>query len=50
MEIIIDEFLEYLSYERKYSDYTVTNYKQDLKEFNVFLEKEKIKDYKKINI
>ena len=49
MEIIIDEFLDYLTYERKYSNYTVNNYKHDLKEFNIFLKKENIIDYKKID-
>lgn len=32
-----EQFLEYLQYQRKYSPHTVTAYKNDLNEFNLFL-------------
>lgn len=43
MNKLIDEFIEYLKYQRNYSDYTCLNYKKDLEEYLIFLEKENIK-------
>ena len=42
-----DEFLEYLKYQRAYSDYTIKNYEHDISEFLKYLEKEGI-DFKKV--
>ena len=36
----LDKYLEYLEYERHYSNYTVDNYKKDIEEFLDYLEKE----------
>lgn len=44
---VLKSYLEYLSYERKYSDYTVTSYQKDLEEYFSYLEREKL-DYKEI--
>lgn len=40
----INEFLQYIKIQKKYSDYTVDNYKRDLHLFLKFLKKEQIKD------
>ena len=32
-EKIINEYLEYLKYQKNYSDYTITNYSHDILEF-----------------
>lgn len=44
MDKMIEEFLSYLSYERKYSDNTIKNYGNDLEEFSNFI-KDRGKDY-----
>ena len=38
--LLTDSFLEYLKYERNYSDKTVVSYGTDLREFDEFLRKE----------
>ncbi len=43
----LEEFLDYLIYQRNYSHYTVENYERDLCEYFRFLEKEAL-NYKKI--
>lgn len=50
MDAIINKFLTYLAYERKYSAYTIINYNQDLKLFNEFLKKNSINDYNKVDV
>ena len=47
MDKNIENFTEYLKYQRNYSDYTITSYKDDLKLYKEYLEKESL-DYKKI--
>ena len=47
-EKIINDYLEYLKYQKNYSDYTCKNYYEDLKEYNSFLNIEHIK-YDEIN-
>ena len=37
MEKEIDKFIEYLKYQRNYSDFTCNNYKKDLNEYNSFI-------------
>ena len=48
----IDNFLDYLEYERKYSFHTVENYERDLTKYKNYIEKEKINfksmDYSKV--
>ena len=46
----INKFLDYLKYEKNFSDYTVINYKKDLEKFTKFLEKEKIDNINNINL
>ena len=48
MDKIIDEFIEYISIEKNYSDYTCINYRDDLIKFNEFLNMEGIK-YSDVN-
>ncbi len=48
MNDMIEKFLNYLDKQRNYSPHTITSYKNDIKEFNHFLEKNKYK-YKNIN-
>jgi integrase/recombinase XerC len=38
MKDIIYEFLDYITYEKKYSDYTETNYEEDLFKYNEYLQ------------
>ena len=38
----IDNYLEYLKYQRNYSDYTINSYKTDIFEYFNYLEKESI--------
>ncbi|MBR2712741.1 MAG: tyrosine recombinase [Bacilli bacterium] len=51
MNKIIDEFIEYLSIQKNYSDMTTLNYKKDLEEYSIFLKSKNYKydnmDYKK---
>ncbi len=49
MNNYIDKFIEYLKYERNFSDYTVLNYNEDLKSFCYYLEKNKIENIKTID-
>ena len=44
----LTDFLEYLSVQKNYSDYTITNYKEDLLSFNNFCQDNNI-NYLKIN-
>ncbi len=39
----IISFLDYLTYQRNYSNYTVTSYKEDLNTFRIYLQKENLK-------
>ncbi len=41
MSMLIDSFLEYLRYERNYSDYTVCAYSKDLSQFEDFVKERK---------
>ena len=43
----IETFVEYLKYQRNYSDYTITSYKDDLNLYKEYLEREGL-DYKKV--
>ena len=51
MNKIIDEFIEYLSIQKNYSDMITLNYKKDLEEYSIFLKSKNYKydnmDYKK---
>ena len=49
MSDLTNKFLDYLSYERNFSKYTVLNYKEDLKFFTEYLDKKKISDIKSID-
>ena len=42
MEKEINKFIEYLKYQRNYSDFTCNNYKKDLNEYNSFILSNKI--------
>ncbi len=42
---VIDDYLDYLRVERNYSDYTITNYKDDILEFFQYLKSQNL-DYK----
>ena len=44
MQSIIKDFLEYLEYQKNYSQHTIKNYKDDLILFTCFLEQEQIND------
>lgn len=48
MEKEINNFIEYLKYQRNYSDFTCNNYKKDLNEYNSFILSNKI-NYKNMN-
>ena len=48
MEKEINKFIEYLKYQRNYSDFTCNNYKKDLNEYNSFLLSNKI-NYKNMD-
>ena len=43
MNRLIDEFVEYLKYQKNYSDYTIDNYAKDINEYNIFLNKYEFK-------
>ena len=49
----VEDFLNYLSFEKKYSDYTVLNYELDLEKLGKFLGVNKYSlnglDYKNVN-
>lgn len=46
-KIYLNDYLDYLKYQKAYSDYTIENYKNDILEFLKYLEKENL-DYLKI--
>ena len=48
MEKEIDRFIEYLKYQRNYSDFTCNNYNKDLNEYNSFILSNKI-NYKNMD-
>lgn len=48
MEKEINNFIEYLKYQRNYSDFTCNNYKKDLNEYNSFILNNKI-NYKNMD-
>lgn len=48
MEKEIDRFIEYLKYQRNYSDFTCNNYNKDLNEYNSFILNNKI-NYKNMD-
>ena len=48
MEKEINNFIEYLKYQRNYSDFTCNNYKKDLNEYNSFIFSNKI-NYKNMD-
>lgn len=48
MEKEIDRFIEYLKYQRNYSNFTCNNYKKDLNEYNSFILSNKI-NYKNMD-
>ena len=45
MDKLIDSFLEYLSIEKNYSEYTIINYRDDLDKFDNFLKSEDVSIY-----
>ena len=45
----IEEYLDYIKYERKLSKETINNYKYDLNKFNSFLKTKKINNYTKVS-
>ena len=51
MNKIIDEFIEYLSIQKNYSNMTTLNYRKDLEEYSIFLKSKNYSynnmDYKK---
>ncbi len=46
-EKIIEEFIDYLRFERKYSENTISSYKRDLNKMNIYIKKEFTKLNKK---
>ena len=46
-EKIIEEFIDYLRFERKYSENTISSYKRDLNKINIYIKKEFTKLNKK---
>ena len=40
MNVLIDSFLDYLRYERNYSEYTINAYFKDLQQFEDFCKRE----------
>ena len=48
-EEYINKFIDYLSYEKRYSSHTIRAYIKDLKDFNFFINKEEIKELKSIS-
>lgn len=43
----LEDYLEYLKYQKNYSDYTIDNYEQDILEYFSYLDREQL-DYQKI--
>lgn len=48
MEKYLDKFLQYLIYEKKYSEHTIKNYERDLDYFLLFLNDKKISNIKNV--
>lgn len=48
MEQLLSEFLNYLTYEKKYSSLTISNYKRDIEYFFLFLQDKKITNIKNV--
>ena len=44
----IDEFIDYLSFEKKYSVHTIRAYKKDLYDFYLFIKKQSIASFSNI--
>ena len=49
MEEQVKLFLKYLNYQKGYSENTIINYENDIKEFLEFLNKENIDNLKEVN-
>lgn len=49
MKNIIEEFTQYLKYEKNYSEYTINNYNIDLNQFIIFCDENNIKTYKEVD-
>lgn len=49
MKNIIEEFTQYLKYEKNYSEYTINNYSIDLNQFIIFCDNNNIKTYKEVD-
>lgn len=53
MDIEINNFLDYLTYERKYSENTISSYENDLDMFNIYIKSNKVNyknmDYSKVS-
>ena len=47
---LIEKFLDYISVEKNYSEYTISNYKNDIIEFKDYLEREKFGTLDKIEV
>lgn len=45
----VELFLEYIEIEKRYSDYTVVNYAEDIRDFMVFLKEEGINKFKNVD-
>lgn len=45
----LDNFLEYLEYQKNYSKYTLINYQKDIETFYIFLKENKINNIKKVD-
>lgn len=48
MEKLINKFIEYLEYEKRYSKKTIISYENDLEQFNNYIKQEKIKNITEI--
>lgn len=46
MQKELERFIKYLEIEKNYSEYTISNYKNDISEFILFLQTEKISNFK----
>lgn len=49
MESQINEFIEYLRYEKNYSEYTIKNYNIDLEQFSLFCKAQNIKNLSNVD-
>lgn len=49
MDDCITHFINYLNYQKGYSENTILNYKNDIEEFNDFLKQENITNYSDVN-